>query len=56
MREHTCEAMRLSEKGPYGAAVEVIFFNDDRHCWEAMAGMNEYFSTIKYCPFCGAEL
>lgn len=51
---HSCEQMANHEAGHFGAAIEEIFFSDGK--WQAMGGMNEYFSTIQFCPFCGVKL
>lgn len=52
---HTCAAMEAAAYGHWGAAIEEIFYLDGKG-WQAMSGINEYFSTITYCPFCGVKL
>lgn len=47
--------MKDHEAGHFGAAIEEIWERADGS-WQAMGGMNEYFSTIKFCPFCGVRL
>lgn len=52
---HSCDAMKDHEAGHFGAAIEEIWERADGS-WQAMGGMNKYFSTIKFCPFCGVRL
>jgi hypothetical protein len=55
MMTHECAEKATAESGTYGAAIEDIFQKEDGSWW-AMSGINEYFSQIDYCPFCGVKL
>lgn len=58
--EHICKPMTQHEKGKFGAAVETIFYchagSDLPAGWWIVGGLNEYYSRITFCPFCGVQL
>lgn len=55
-KHHICEEMKQSKDGHFGPAIADIFFDPSEQAWAASAGINEYYSSIIYCPFCGIRL